>query len=128
MVAPSFLASEILRAASLFLLRLSLEGVTKSTAFISQNSDTLRITAAEVALKDLFFCRVEVHGAEGTDCDAGAAANADIVINMDPSLCLIAIDCLYRAHVQARCVYALPACHGDVKAFPFPFLYFDTGL
>ena len=83
---------------------------------------------AEVALKDLFFCRVEVHGAEGTDCDAGAAADADIVINMDPSLCLIAIDCLYRAHVQARCIYALPACHRDVKSFPFPFLYFDTGL
>jgi len=89
---------------------------------------TLGVAAAKVTLENLLLPGIEVHGAEWADCNAGTAANANIVINVDPSFCLVPIDCLYRAHIQAWGIYALPACHRNVKTFPFPFLYFNTGF
>ncbi len=88
--------------------------------FYITETDALGIAVAEVALEDHFIDDVVVHGPEGADGHAGAATDADIVINRHPPHSVIFRDGLYRTDIQAGGILALLTGHGDIKALGLP--------
>jgi hypothetical protein len=83
-------------------------------------TNTLRISITEIALKILSIYDVKTHRAEGTDRDAGTAANAYIVIHHDPAEFLITGNGLHGANDFTRSILTLLTGHGNIKPFCFP--------
>jgi hypothetical protein len=83
-------------------------------------TNALWISVTEIALKILSIYDVKTHRAEGTDRDAGTAANAYIVIHHDPAEFLIAGNGLYGANDLTGCILTLLTGHGNIKPFCFP--------
>jgi len=94
--------------------------------FYITETDALGIAVAEVALEDHFVDDVVVHGPEGADGHAGAATDADIVINHHPPHFVIFRDGLHGTDIQAGGILALLTGHGDIKALGLPLHNFDA--
>jgi len=89
-------------------------------------SDTLRITVTNIALENPPIGRIKIHGSEGTDADAGAAADAGIIVNGYATQFIILRDGFDRADIQTGRVLTLLACHGNINAFGLPLQHPDS--
>jgi hypothetical protein len=84
-------------------------------------TNTLRISVAEITLKILSVNDTEIHRAKGADRYTGAAADANVVINHHPAECLIPGNGLHGANRHTGSILTLLAGHGDIESFCLPF-------
>jgi hypothetical protein len=84
-------------------------------------TNTLRVSVAEIALKIFSVNDTEIHRAEGADRYTGAAANANIVIDHHPAECLIPGNGLHRTNGHTGGILTLLAGHGNINPFGLPF-------
>jgi hypothetical protein len=80
-------------------------------------TNTLRISITEIALKILSIYDVKTHRTEGTDRHAGTAANANILIHHHPAEFLISGYGLHGANDLTGSILTLLTGHGDIKPF-----------
>jgi hypothetical protein len=80
-------------------------------------TNALRISVTEIALKNLSINDVKIHSAEGADCHTGTAANAYIVIHHHPAMFLIPGNGLHGANYLTGSILTLLTGHGNIKPF-----------
>jgi hypothetical protein len=80
----------------------------------------LRVSVTEVAFKVLPVNDIEIHGAEGADRHAGAAADAFGLIHHHPAQFLVAGNRLYGTDDLTGSILALLAGHGNIEPFSLP--------
>jgi len=85
----------------------------------------LRITVTDIALEDPPIGGIKIHGPEGTDTDAGTAADAGIIVNADATQFLIPRYRLDRTNIQTGCILTLLTGHGNINALGLPLQYPD---
>jgi len=100
-------------------------GLNKIDGFDIAESDTLRITVANIAFEHPPVGGIKTHGPEGTNADAGAAADAGIIVNRDTTQLFILGDGFDRADIQTGRVLTLLTCHGDINTFGLPLQHPD---
>jgi hypothetical protein len=92
-------------------------------------TNALRVSVTEIALKIFSVNDTEVHCAEGADRHTGAAADANIVIDHHPAEFVIPGNGLHGANRHTGGILTLLAGHGDIESFCLPFhnLYAGSG-
>jgi hypothetical protein len=103
------------------LLQADVPGFNQVDGFGVTEANTLRIAVAEITFDYLAIRGYEMHGAERTHRNAGAAADAFIVVYLHPPRVLIPGKGLGRTGDCAGGVLALLAGHRNIDSFSFPF-------
>jgi len=83
-------------------------------------TNTLRVSVTEIALKNLSIHDVKIHCAEGADRHAGTATNADIMVHHYPAILVITGNSLHGANDLTGSILTLLTGHGNVKPFCLP--------
>jgi hypothetical protein len=78
-------------------------------------TNALRVSVTEIALKILSINNAKIHRAEGAGRHARTASNADIVVHHDPAEFLISGNGFHGANDQTGSVLALLTGHGNIK-------------
>jgi hypothetical protein len=102
-------------------LQTHLISIDKIDGLFFTESDTLRIAITKVAFENLFIDGIKTHCAERANTNARTAADADIVVNINPAHLVIARDRPYRADIQTGRILTLLARHGNINTFRLPF-------
>jgi hypothetical protein len=87
-------------------------------------TNALRISVTEIALKDLPINHIKIHGAERTDRYARTTANTFVLIHHDPAELFVSGNGLHGADDHTGSILTLLAGHGDIEPFCLPFDYF----
>ena len=90
-----------------FLINAHISGFHKVHCLSVAEPDTLGITVAQIAFKDLLVLGIITHSAKGANRHAGTTADADVIVNFNVLQVFVTRNRLHRAHIQARGILAL---------------------